>query len=99
MGVYFPAPLHRVARALRELIHRVRLAMDAPEIECAEVFDMQSRYRVQQKIAEEYARGYLAGWRECFHSCLTAVEEEIGRSDAGWDVSALLPGPPDGRAN
>jgi hypothetical protein len=99
LGVYFPTPLHRVARAMRELIHRVRLALDAPDIECAEVFDMQSRFRVQQKIAEEYASGYLAGWRECFQSCLTAVEEEMGRNDAGWDVRALLPEPPDGRAN
>ena len=33
MGVYFPTPLHRVARATRELIHRVRLAIDAPDID------------------------------------------------------------------
>jgi hypothetical protein len=99
MGVYFPTPLHRVARATRELIHRVRLAIDAPEIECAEILQMQSSYRVQQKIAEEYASGYLAGWRECFDSCLTAVEDEMTRSEAGWDIRALLPESPDGRAN
>lgn len=99
LGVYFPAPLHRIARAVRELVHRVRLAMDAPDIECTEIFQMQSTYREQQKIAEEYARGYLAGWRECFHSCLTAVEEEITRGDGGWDIRALLPETPDGRTN
>jgi hypothetical protein len=64
-----------------------------------EFFQMQSRYREQQKIAEEYARGYLAGWRECFHSCLAAVEEEITRGDGGGDIQALLPEPPDGRTN
>jgi hypothetical protein len=102
VGVYFPMPLHRAARALREVMHRVKLAIDAPEIERAEIFQMQRSYRERQRIAEEYSKGYLAGWRECFHSCLQAVEEEMTRGDREWDVRGLLPELPDGsdgRAN
>ncbi len=99
VGVYFPVPLNRLARALREFTHRVRLALDAPDTERAEVFQMQRHYREQQRIAEEYARGYLAGWRECFHSCLTAVEDELTRGDKGWDIRALLPEAPEERNN
>jgi hypothetical protein len=102
VGVYFPMPLHWVARAARELIHRVRLAIDAPEIERAEIFQMQRSYREHQRIAEEYSKGYLAGWRECFHSCLQAVEEEMSRDEHEWDVRGLLPellDMPDGRVN
>ncbi len=99
VGVYFPKPLHRIARAVREVAHRVRMAIDAPDIERAEIFPMQRVHRERQKFAEEYARGYLAGWRECFHSCLSAVEEEIARGDEGWDIAALLPEPPQGKSN
>jgi hypothetical protein len=99
VGIYFPVPLHKIARAVRELLHRVRIAVEAPDSERTEIFQMQRTYREQQKIAEEYARGYLAGWRECFHSCLTAVEEELTRGENGWDIRALLPEPPDGRNN
>lgn len=38
LGVYYPAPLHWLARLLRELTHRVRVAVRSPGIELAEVF-------------------------------------------------------------
>jgi hypothetical protein len=90
VAVYYPPPLHWLARALRELVYRVRLAIHAPPIERAEVFEMYRAHRHRERLADEYARGYLTGWRECFHSCLDAVEEEIARADDVWNIGALL---------
>jgi hypothetical protein len=94
VGVYYPAPLHLMLRALREIVHRVRMAVRAPGIERAEVFQMQRTHHERQRLAEEYARGYMAGWGECFQTCLSAVEEEIGRVDDSWDVGSFLPAAP-----
>jgi hypothetical protein len=91
VGVYYPAPLHWLLRATREIVHRVRMAVRAPGIERAEVFQMQRTHQERQRLAEEYARGYMAGWGECFQTCLSAVEEEIGRVDDSWDVGSFLP--------
>jgi hypothetical protein len=95
VGVYYPAPLHWLARTTREFGHRMRLALRAPRIERAEIFEMQRAYRERQLLADEYARGYLAGWRECFRECLKAVEEEITHTDDVWEIGALLVGAPD----
>jgi hypothetical protein len=92
MGVYYPPPLHWLLRALREFLYRVRTAFDAPALERAEVFAMQRTHRQRERLAEEYARGYLAGWHECFHTCLDAVEEEMGRADMAWDAGEWLTG-------
>jgi hypothetical protein len=97
IGVYYPSPLHWVLRALREFVYRLRVAVRAPEIECGQIFEMQRAHRDRERMADEYARGYLIGWRECFHACLAAVEEELTRSDDVWDIGALLtdtPKPP-----
>ena len=94
VGVYFPAPLHWAIRALREFRYRLRVALRAPAIEQAEVFEMQRTHRERHRLAEEYAHGYLTGWQECFETCLAAVEEEISRVDSVWDAGALLLNPP-----
>ena len=94
IGVYYPSPLHWLLRVIREIVHRVRAAVRAPRIEQAEVFQMQRAHRERVRLAEEYARGYMAGWRECFQTCLSAVEEEISRVDDTWDVGSFLPAPP-----
>jgi hypothetical protein len=99
LGVYFPVPLHWVLRALREARHRLRMALRAPRIECSEVFQMQREHRERERLAAEYARGYINGWRECFHVCLDAVEEEIERVDQAWDVGSMLPMPKPPRKN
>jgi hypothetical protein len=99
MGVYFPAPLHWLLRVLRELSHRLQIALRAPRIECDEVFQMQRAHRERERLSEEYARGYISGWRECFHVCLDAVEEEIDRVDQAWDVGSMLPAPKPPRKN
>jgi hypothetical protein len=93
LGIYYPAPLHWLLRALREIRYRWRVATLSPGIECAEVFQMQRAHREREHLATEYARGYLAGWRECFHTCLDAVTDEIeSAEDRAWEIRALLPG-------
>jgi hypothetical protein len=94
VGVYYPVLLHWLLRGIREVVHRVRAAVHAPAIERAEVFQMQRAHRERERLAEEYARGYLAGWRECFQTRLSAVEEEILRADDTWDVGSFLPAAP-----
>jgi len=93
VGVYCPALLHWLLRILRECIYRLRLALGAPPIERAEAFAMQREHLRRQEMADEYARGYMQGWRECFDTCLGVVEEEIA-STATWDAGALLVSPP-----
>ncbi len=90
VGVYYPAPLHWVVRVLREFAYRFRVALRAPRMEGAEILAMNRAHCERQRLADEYARGYLAGWHECFHTCLEAVQEEISRADSLWDVAKLL---------
>lgn len=91
VGVYYPAPLHWILGTLRELRYRARLALYAPPVACAQFFEMQRTHRERQQMADEYARGYLAGWRECFYACLEAVQQELWGDDAVWDLGELAP--------
>lgn len=91
VGIYFPRPLHWILRGLRELVYRAQVAWRAPRMERAEFFEMQRTHRERQRLAEEYARGYLNGWRECFQACLEVVEDEIRQANDVLDVSAWLP--------
>jgi hypothetical protein len=90
VGVYYPAPLNRLARAFRELNYRVQLALRAPVIECAQMFEMQRVHHEQHRLADEYANGYMVGWRECYQECLAAVESELTRADDVWDMGGML---------
>lgn len=90
VGVYYPPPLHWALRALRELAYRLRIALRAPRMEGAQIFELQRAHRDRQRLAEEYARGYMAGWSECYDVCLDAVEGEISRTGDIWDIGALL---------
>jgi hypothetical protein len=92
LGVYYPAPLNLLLRAWREIRYRVRAAIYAPGIERAQVFEMQRTHRERERLAEEYAQGYLVGWRECFQACLDVVEDEIaGAGGASCDIGTWLP--------
>ncbi len=77
-GIYFPAPLHWLARTLRELAWRVRLLLTAPSREETEIHDAERVYNERRRLAEEFARGYMTGWRECFDACKEALEEGLG---------------------
>jgi hypothetical protein len=78
VGVFFPAPLHWMARAARELAWRLRLAWRAPTRERHDVFDLQRVHRERQKLAEEYARGYMQGWQECFDAWVETMDTVSG---------------------
>ena len=90
VGVYYPRPLHRLLRAAREIFFRLRMALCAPNVEGMQVFAMQRAHHDRERLADEYARGYMEGWRECFQACLTAVEEELAGSGDIWEIGALL---------
>jgi hypothetical protein len=90
VGVYYPAPISWIVRALRELRYRLHIALRAPRIEAAQFFAMQRRHQQRQLMADEYARGYMAGWRECFQTCVEAIEDEMSHADQVWDIGALL---------
>ena len=90
VGIYYPAPVHWLVRAWREIRNRLRSAWLAPSIEKAEAREMERLHEQRERLAEEYARGYLSGWRECFQTCIDAVEDEIAGADDVWDVAALL---------
>ena len=90
VGVYYPAPLHWVLRGLREFSYRLRVALRAPRIERAQALEMNRLHRDRQRLAEEYARGYIHGWRECYDACLDAVEAEISQVGEVWEIGELL---------
>lgn len=94
VGIYYPAPLHWVLRGLRECSYRLRVALCAPRIERARAFEMNRAHRDRQRLADEYARGYMAGWRECYDACLDAVEEEITRASDAWEIGDVLTNAP-----
>jgi len=83
VAVYFPAPLHWLASGLREFIWRVSLAWRAPRRERQEMHDQFIRHRERQRLAEEYTRGYLAGWRDYLKDCLAALD---GQPDTVFDA-------------
>ena len=92
LGVYYPAPLNWIVRMLRELRCRLSMAIEAPPLDAAQFFAIQrSNYR-RQRMADEYARGYLVGWRECFNTCVEAIEDEMSRSNNAWKIGDLLTG-------
>jgi hypothetical protein len=73
VAVYFPMPLHWLARVARDLLWRVQLAWNAEPQERHERGEMQRVTRERQLLAEEYARGYLDGWEECFDAWTRAM--------------------------
>lgn len=73
VAVYFPAPLHWLARAARDLHWRVNLAWHAKSQERHESCELQRGFRERQLLAEEFARGYLDGWQECFDAWTRAM--------------------------
>src|SRR6185437_5248629 len=79
VGVYYPSPWHWIARGMRHVIYRVRLALDALGMEGAQCLAIQRANGERQRLADEYARGYMRGWRECFRTCVDAIEDEMSR--------------------
>ncbi|MFZ0880539.1 MAG: hypothetical protein WCA98_01465 [Candidatus Acidiferrales bacterium] len=80
IAVYFPAGLHCVMRLAREISWRVSMAWHAKSRERHESQEIQQVFRERQRLVEEYATGYLAGWQECIDACVQALEGDAG----GW---------------
>lgn len=98
-SVYGLVPLHWALRWGRELGYRLRTFIRAPRIEQVQRQEMQERNEERQRLADEYSRGYLAGWHACFEACLTTVEEEFDNREETWEVGELLVGCLPGREN
>jgi hypothetical protein len=75
-----------VKRDYRELRHRVGLLFFGPTLEEIAAEEAENRQIKKAVLANEYAKGYMAGWHECFRACLEAVEEEISRVGDGFDL-------------
>jgi hypothetical protein len=75
VAVFYPAPIHFVARALREMRYRAELAWRAPSREQRDVFDLQRVHREREKLAAEYTRGYLRGWQDSFDQWVETIEQ------------------------
>jgi len=90
VGVYYPAPMQWVFRGVREFEYRLQIALRAPSLERAQVHQLQRSQRERERLIEEYSKGYMAGWHECFQACLDAVEGEILRADESSDPSSWL---------
>ena len=74
VAVYFPMPLHWLARIARDLLWRVQLAWNAEPRESHERAEMQRFTYERQVLAQEYSRGYLDGWEECFDAWTRAMK-------------------------
>jgi hypothetical protein len=90
VGIYFPLPIQYFLRAAREILYRLRLALSAPTIENAQTLLDHHTHRERQRFADEYARGFLSGWHECFDTCMQAVEEEVSNAGELWNVGDMV---------
>ncbi|HTS10607.1 MAG TPA: hypothetical protein VMH00_00685 [Candidatus Limnocylindrales bacterium] len=81
-----------IVRLVRNLSYRVRLAATAPTLEQVETRELELRNQRSLQLAEEYSRGYMAGWQECFETCLETVEDEIAQADDLWNLGRSLTG-------
>ena len=84
VAVYFPSPLHLAARALRDVSWRLQSAWNAMPQERHEANETQRAFRERQLLAEEFARGYLEGWQECFDAWTAAMKGE-SEERSGWE--------------
>lgn len=78
-----------ICRGWRELTRRTGLALNAPSLEWQRAADERRAYLVRKRLTEEYSRGYLCGWQECFETCMQAIEDEIGALEESlWEAPA-----------
>lgn len=91
VGVFFPLPLHWVSRGCRELRKCFWGGVRSPGV-ARQALEAQRIEMERQRLAEEFARGYLIGWRECFQVCLNAIEDEIACGGEVWEAGRWLPG-------
>ena len=83
---------NQVWQVAAEIVRRLKLAVAAPSAERELELQRERAYIEQQRLAEEYSRGYLTGWRECYDACLEAVDEELSRKSEIWAAGAMMTG-------
>lgn len=87
VSVFYPAPLHWLARAIHEAAWRTKNLWRMPTRESHEAWMIAQRKRETNKLAQEYARGYMTGWQECADAIERAMEEEkASREGRGGSV-------------
>ncbi len=72
-----------VVRGWREVAWHASVALRTPGLARQQAANEERAYLEKKKLSEEYARGYLCGWHECFEACVEAIEEEIGGLEEG----------------
>ena len=90
IGVYYPAPIHVIVRLGCEVFRRAGVALRAPTPERDQTLRLEMTHSERQRLAEEFANGYAAGWNECFAACTEAVHEEFARSEGAWRAGDVL---------
>lgn len=79
-----------VVRMAREVAYRCRIAVCAPSFERATEIERERAHAERERLAEDFAQGYLDGWHECYALCLEAVEDEVSRKSDIWAAGELL---------
>lgn len=79
-----------VGRLIREFAYRCQLVLRAPSLEQLAKNDQQRRYAEQERLAEEYAHGYLEGWQECYSACIEAVGKTVSEKHDLWAIGEIL---------
>jgi hypothetical protein len=77
-------------RAAQEIAYRWRQAVNGPSRERAAELERERKHEQRLRLADEYAKGYLEGWHECYVACVDAVEEETSRNSELWAAGELL---------
>jgi hypothetical protein len=82
--------LQRLARVFRDLTSRLLAALKPYAPNSSKLEEIRLNQLDGERLAHEYSQGYMAGWRECFETCLQAVEDEIASADDVWRMGAAL---------
>lgn len=84
---------HWIKRCVDEVGYRLHLVFFAPTLKRSAEITRRREHREKCRIAEEYSKGYLAGWHECYGACLEAVEQELSKEAEVWEVGELFANP------
>lgn len=90
IGKFMHSEESRVAWFFEEILYRCRLVISAPTRQQALKNEREAAHSQQHELAEEYSKGYLEGWHDCYAACLAAIEEEASRKNEIWTAGDML---------
>jgi len=93
------APLEWLAGTVRDWALRFGVNGRFSKLENRRAAELRRAQEERERLSREYSEGYMAGWRECFETCLQAVEDEIASADDLWRMGAALTGSTNSRRN